>query len=52
MALYLLSPIELLPDTLPVLGLVDDPMLLPMAPALIVQRLPAALRSDFPRRHG
>ena len=48
-ALYLLSPIDLLPDALPVLGLVDDLVLVPLALAFIVRRLPSGLRADFAR---
>jgi uncharacterized membrane protein YkvA (DUF1232 family) len=49
-ALYLLSPIDLLPETLPVLGLVDDLVLVPLALAFIVKRLPAAVRADYAAR--
>ena len=48
-ALYALSPIDLLPDVVPVLGLADDLLLLPLALAFIVRRLPPALRADFAR---
>lgn len=47
MALYLLSPVDLLPDTLPVLGVVDDLVLLPLALGFIVKRLPAGLRAEY-----
>jgi uncharacterized membrane protein YkvA (DUF1232 family) len=50
--LYLLSPVDLLPDTLPLLGVVDDLVLVPLALSYIVQRLPAALRADFARQRG
>jgi uncharacterized membrane protein YkvA (DUF1232 family) len=50
--LYLLSPVDLLPDTLPLLGVVDDLVLVPLALSWIVQRLPAALRADFARQQG
>jgi len=50
MALYLLSPIDLLPDTLPLLGMVDDLVLLPLALGFVVKRLPAALRADYAAR--
>lgn len=50
--LYALSPIDLLPDTLPLLGLVDDMVLVPMLMALIVRRLPPALHADFQRRRA
>ena len=52
MALYVLSPIDLLPETIPVLGVVDDLVLLPLAIGFIVKRLPASLRADFARRPG
>jgi len=50
MALYLLSPVDLLPDTLPLLGMVDDLVLLPLALGFVVKRLPAALRADYAAR--
>jgi uncharacterized membrane protein YkvA (DUF1232 family) len=50
MVLYVLSPVDLLPEAIPVLGLVDDVVLVPLAVASIVKRLPAALRADFLRR--
>ena len=50
MALYVLSPIDLLPDALPLLGIVDDLVLVSLALSFIVQRLPAALRADFAQR--
>jgi uncharacterized membrane protein YkvA (DUF1232 family) len=49
-ALYALSPVDLLPDMLPVLGLADDVLLVPLALTLIARRLPAMLRADFARR--
>lgn len=39
-ALYLLSPMDLLPDVIPVLGWVDDIILVPMMVSWIVSRLP------------
>lgn len=50
--LYVLSPVDLLPEAIPVLGLVDDLVLVPLALAFIAKRLPAALRADFVRRSG
>lgn len=52
MALYVLSPVDLLPDALPLLGIVDDLVLVPLALSFIVQRLPAALRADFVQRRA
>ena len=50
LGLYLVSPIDLLPDTVPLLGVVDDLVLVPMLMAFIVRRLPPALRADYSRR--
>lgn len=38
--LYALSPIDLLPDTLPILGVVDDLVLVPLAMRWLLKRLP------------
>lgn len=43
----LLSPLDLVPEALPVIGVVDDLVLVPLALSFIVQRLSAALRADF-----
>ena len=37
---YVLSPIDLIPDVLPILGLIDDVILVPFAVHWIVSRLP------------
>ena len=50
MALYVLSPVDLLPETIPLLGVVDDLVLVPLAISFIAKRLPATLRADFLRR--
>ncbi len=39
-ALYLLSPIDLIPDFLPVIGMVDDIVLVPLAIRWLLKRLP------------
>ena len=44
LGLYLLSPIDLIPDLLPGIGLVDDLVLIPLVIAWLVSRLPAELR--------
>jgi len=49
MLLYLVSPIDLLPDFIPVLGLVDDLVLLPLAVRFVLDRLPLAVRADIGR---
>ncbi|HYF42797.1 MAG TPA: YkvA family protein [Ramlibacter sp.] len=39
-ALYLFSPIDLLPDALPLIGVVDDLVLVPLAIRFMLNRLP------------
>lgn len=41
---YLLSPVDFIPDVLPVIGVVDDLVLIPMAMRWLLGRLPAAIR--------
>ncbi len=43
MLLYALSPIDLIPDFIPVLGLLDDLILLPLGIALAVRLTPPGL---------
>jgi uncharacterized membrane protein YkvA (DUF1232 family) len=41
--LYVISPVDLLPDVLPVIGIVDDLVLVPLAIRFLLDRLPPAL---------
>ena len=50
--LYLISPIDLIPDAIPLLGVVDDIVLVPLAMRWLLQRLPAGLASEVDRRFG
>ena len=43
-ALYLLSPFDLIPDVLPVIGLIDDLVLIPLVIAWLVRLLPDELK--------
>ena len=43
MLLYLLSPVDLIPDVVPILGVVDDLVLLPLVMRWMLGRLPAHL---------
>ncbi len=43
---YALSPIDLVPDFIPVLGLVDDVLLLPVLIWFIVRHLPSVIAQD------
>jgi len=47
---YLLSPVDLVPDMLPVIGVVDDLVLIPLAMRWLRRRLPAAIRDYAERR--
>ncbi|MEX1168119.1 MAG: YkvA family protein [Hydrogenophaga sp.] len=44
MVLYLVSPIDLIPDFLPVVGVLDDLILVPLALRWLLARLPAHIR--------
>lgn len=48
---YVLSPIDLIPDFIPVLGWMDDLILVPLAVGLIVRLLPLEVRAK-PVRAG
>jgi uncharacterized membrane protein YkvA (DUF1232 family) len=43
LVLYVLSPIDLLPDVLPVIGIVDDLVLVPLAIRWMLNRLPPGI---------
>jgi uncharacterized membrane protein YkvA (DUF1232 family) len=45
-ALYLVSPVDLIPDVVPFLGVVDDLVLVPMALRWLLARLPSQVRDD------
>ncbi len=49
-ALYLLSPVDLLPEAIPLLGVIDDLVLVPLAMRWLLARLPADLRGDIERQ--
>lgn len=48
-AAYALSPIDLIPDFIPVLGLLDDLLLLPLGIWLAVRLIPQPLMAEFRR---
>src|SRR5699024_8415224 len=47
---YLLSPIDLIPIFVPVLGLVDDLIIVPFGVSQVVKRLPANVHEDAERK--
>lgn len=50
MVAYLLSPIDLIPDMLPVIGVVDDLVVIPLVMRWLLRRLPASIRTYAERR--
>ncbi|TCR04730.1 uncharacterized protein DUF1232 [Neorhizobium sp. JUb45] len=46
-AAYALSPIDLIPDFIPVLGYLDDVILVPLGIMLAVKLVPQALMAEF-----
>ena len=46
-AAYALSPIDLIPDFIPVLGYLDDLVILPAGILLVVRLIPAPLMAEF-----
>ena len=49
-ALYLFSPIDLIPDVLPFIGMVDDLVLAPLAIRWLLGRLPPEIAQAASRR--
>jgi uncharacterized membrane protein YkvA (DUF1232 family) len=47
---YALSPIDLIPDAIPVLGFLDDLVILPLGVALSLRMIPPAVLSDCRER--
>ena len=45
--LYLISPIDLIPDVIPIFGVLDDIVIVPLAIRWLLGRLPAHLRADI-----
>jgi uncharacterized membrane protein YkvA (DUF1232 family) len=49
-AAYALSPIDLIPDFIPVIGYLDDLILVPLGIAAVVHLIPPALMTDLRRK--
>ncbi len=45
--LYVLSPVDLIPDVIPFVGVVDDIVLVPLAIRWLLKRLPQRLRDEI-----
>ena len=52
LVLYVLSPIDLIPDAIPLFGVVDDLVIVPLAIRWLLARLPANVLADVSRRAG
>ena len=50
--LYVLSPIDLIPDVLPFIGVVDDLVLVPLAVRWLLKRLPPDLARAAAKRRA
>lgn len=48
--LYLISPIDLIPDMIPVFGVLDDVIVIPAAIRWMLKRLPVHVRDHVERR--
>ncbi len=48
--LYLLSPVDFIPDMIPLLGVMDDAIVIPVVIRWMLKRLPAHIRSQVERR--
>ena len=48
--LYVVSPIDLIPDVLPVVGVVDDLIIVPLAIRWLLARLPVDLAVELEQR--
>ena len=46
-AAYALSPIDLIPDFIPILGYLDDALLLPLGILLVIRLIPPKLMAEF-----
>ena len=44
---YLIWPVDLIPDFIPFVGVMDDIVLIPLAIRFLLDRLPGALRADI-----
>ena len=51
-AAYALSPIDLIPDVLPVIGVVDDLIVVPLAIRWLLARLPAEIADAVAQRRN
>jgi len=49
LVLYVVSPIDLVPDLIPFLGIADDLVLVPLGVRFMLSKLPTFIREDIAR---
>ena len=49
LVIYVISPIDLIPDLIPFLGIADDLVLVPLGVRFLLSKLPATIREDIAR---
>jgi uncharacterized membrane protein YkvA (DUF1232 family) len=52
LVVYLVSPVDVIPEFVPLLGVVDDVVLIPLAVGFLLRKLPAHVRAEARRRAG
>lgn len=50
LGLYFLMPVDIIPDVIPGLGMVDDLVIIPLAVRWLLKKLPAHVREEAERR--
>ncbi|MBN1151670.1 MAG: DUF1232 domain-containing protein [Dehalococcoidia bacterium] len=50
MAIYTISPVDVVPDLIPFSGILDDALVIPAAIALMVRLIPTPLRAELTAR--
>ena len=48
-AAYAFSPIDLIPDFIPILGYIDDLIIVPLGIAIVIKLIPTSLMEEFKR---
>lgn len=49
LVIYVISPIDLIPDLIPFLGIADDLVLVPLGVRFLLSKLPVTIREDIAR---
>lgn len=49
LVIYVISPIDLIPDVIPFLGIADDLVLVPLGVRFLLSKLPVNVREDIAR---